>query len=85
MKTEPTLLIEVVRIAAILAGTFGVAITAEEQAVIVAGLGGLFSLISLGLAIWNRSRVFSPKTTERIAAEAAVTGNPHVGNPPKGN
>ena len=84
MKKEPTLIIELVRLAAILAGTFGLAITAEEQAAIAAGLGALAALVSVGLAIWNRRSVFSPATTEAIAQRAAVTGDPSVGNPPKG-
>jgi type IV secretory pathway TrbD component len=89
MKTEPTLLIEAVRLLAILAGTFGVAVNAEEQAAIVAGLGGLIGLVSVGLAIYNRLKVFSPKTVDQIATDAYVAGvvgapNPPVGDPPKG-
>ena len=84
MKTEPTLIIEAVRILAILAGSFGIAITAEEQAALVAGIGGLAALVSVGLAIYNRLKVFSPKTTETLVRRAASTGVPYVGDPPSG-
>ena len=84
MKTEPTLILEAVRLVAILLGTAGIAITAEEQAVIASGIGALVALVSVAIAIKNRLSVFSPRTTEVLVRRASITGVPYVGDPPKG-
>lgn len=85
MKTEPTAIVEVIRLVAIVAGLFGVVITAEEQAAIVGGIGAAIVAASAILAIWNRRSVFSQKTTEKLVVQAAATGNvPAELKPPDG-
>ena len=84
MKTEPTSIIELVRAIALILSFFGVVITLEDQAVIAAGIAAFALLASAGLAWWNRNRVFSPATTERLVQRAATTGIPVVGDPPAG-
>ncbi len=84
MKTEPTAILEVIRLVAILAGSLGIVITAEEQTVMAGGIGALVALVSVGLAIKNRLSVFSPKTTKVLVDRAAATGIAYVGDPPKG-
>lgn len=86
MKTEPTAILEVVRLLAILLGMFGIVqITPEEEVLIAGGIGSLIALVSIGIAIKNRMSVFSPKTTQALVKRAAVTGIDYVGDPPKGN
>ena len=85
MRTEPTFIIEMVRLAAILAGAFGLVITADEQAALVAGVTGVIALVSVALAIWNRLKVFSPATTQKLVDRAAATGDTDIGSPPTGN
>ena len=84
MKTEPTAIIEIIRAVALLASFAGVAITVEEQTAIAAGItaGGL--AISAVLAIWNRLKVFSPKTTQKLVDQAAETGIAPRVDPPAG-
>jgi len=86
MRTEPTLIIEAVRILAVLAGMAGLVITADEQAALVAGIGAVIGLVSVILAIVNRSRVFSPRAAETLVSQAVVAGRsgttPPAVNPP---
>ena len=84
MKAEPTLIIELVRLFAFFLGLMGIVITPDEEKILVAGIGGLVALVSLGLAVWNRSKVFSPATTQKVADRAAATGNTDIGEPPTG-
>lgn len=84
MKSEPTGIIELVRAAALLASFAGVAITVEEQTVIAAGIGAAGLAVSAGLAIWNRLKVFSPKSAQTLVNEAAATGIARRVDPPAG-
>jgi uncharacterized membrane protein len=84
VKTEATGIIELVRSGALLLSFAGVIVTAEERTVIAAGITGLALAVSAGLAVWNRLKVFSKATTERLVQRAAQTGVPAVGEPPKG-
>jgi mannitol-specific phosphotransferase system IIBC component len=86
MRSEPTAIIEVVRVIALLLTFAGVTINAEEQAALAAGIAAIGVIVSIGLAIWNRLRVFSPKTVEGLvekAADNALMGKaPPAVNPP---
>lgn len=84
MKSEPTLLVEAVRLVAFVAATFGIAINAEDQAAAVVGLGALFAFGSVVLAWWNRRKVYAPATVQKIANAAAASGRAIIGTPPKG-
>jgi len=90
MKTEPTVVIEIIRFAAIVAAMFGVVISEEEQAGIVAAIGAVLAAVSIGLAIWNRRKVYAKASVERIADAATylapgASTTALVGEPPKGN
>jgi NaMN:DMB phosphoribosyltransferase len=82
MKTEPTAIIEVIRAVALILGMFGIVLTAEEQVVLAGGIAALALLASWALAWWNRNRVYAPETVERIARQAAATGDPSIPDPP---
>lgn len=82
MKSEPTLILEALRLIAYAAGLFGVIITVQEQAVISAGIIAAIGAVSVALSIINRLRVFAPDTVLAIATEAATTGVVPVINPP---
>lgn len=87
MKSEPTLLVEVVRLFALLATTFGVALNAEDQAAIVLIIGGVISVGSLALAFLNRHKVYAPASVQKIADAATFlpAGTPvDIGKPPEG-
>lgn len=84
MQTQPTLIIEAIRALLILLAAFGVVVTGDQQVAIIGAGTALVLLGSATLAWWNRSRVFAPKTVEKIAERAAATGDPAVGSPPAG-
>ena len=85
MKSEPTLIVEAIRAAMILLVSFGVALNADQQAAIIGAAGAFIAVGSLALAFLNRSKVFAPDSVEVIAANAAATGDPTVGAPPRGD
>ena len=84
MKSEPVLIIEAVRAVLILLAAFGLVLTPEQNTAIIGALVALLALGSAGLAWWNRQRVYAPATVQRIANHAAATGQPSIGDPPKG-
>lgn len=75
MKSEATALIEIIRVVALVAGFFGVVISVEEQAAIAGAIAGVVLAVSALLAIYNRHRVYSQATTERLVSEAAARGS----------
>jgi hypothetical protein len=88
MKSEPTAIIEAVRALALIAATFGIAITAQDQAALVAVIGAGLIIASTALAWWNRRQVYAKDTVQAIANEATYLppGTPvDIGEPPKGN
>ncbi len=82
MKSEPTVIIEAVRAVLILLASFGVLLTTEQQSAILLAIPALFLAGSWALAWWNRQKVYSPATVEKIAAESAAAGVPTVPPPP---
>jgi len=89
MQSEPTAIVEAVRIVAILAATFGIAISDEDQGALVLAIGAIVSLVSIGLAWYNRRKVYAKATVERIATAATFQApgssvEAIVGEPPKG-
>lgn len=84
MQSQPTLIVEAIRAFIILASAFGVALTADQQAAIILAAGATLALISAGLAWYNRSKVYSIATTQKVATRAAITGSDDIGVPPGG-
>lgn len=70
MSTEATAVVEMVRTALILAATFGIAFSADQQAAIIVFIGAAFAAVSAILAWINRNHVFSAKTAQQIANAA---------------
>ena len=70
MRSEPTLIIEAIRLAALVAGVFGFTVTVEDQTAIAAGIVGITGLVSVLLAVWNRRRVYSRATVEQMLGAA---------------
>lgn len=85
MRSEPTLILEGVRLVAILLGFIGITLSEEDQAALAAGAGVLVVVISAVLAWFNRSRVFSPVTTQKLVNRAAATGDTDISVLPTGD
>jgi len=84
MKTEPTVIVEAVRTLLLLATSFGLLLSQEQKDAILAAIPAVFAVVSIGLAWYNRSKVYAPVTVQKIADAAAATGVPDIGTPPAG-
>lgn len=85
MKSEPIAIAEIIRALVLVGGMFGVAINVEEEAGLVVAATGVVGGVSIALSILARLKVFSAKTTQKIANRAARTGNTDIGEPPTGD
>jgi O-antigen/teichoic acid export membrane protein len=87
LASEPTAVTEIVRVIALLATTFGIAVNASDQAALVAVIGAALTIGSIALAWFNRQHVFAPKNVQEIA-NAATFQPPgtvvDIGKPPEG-
>ena len=87
IDSEATALTELVRALVIIGAAFGFAVTDAQQAALIAGIAAAAIIVSGALALWNRYKVYSKATTQRIA-NAATFQAPgtvvDIGNPPAG-
>ena len=85
MKAEPAVIVSTITAAIVavvgVAVAFGADLTDTQQNAMIAAVAPLVAVIFvLGPII--RSLVYSPKTTQAIANQAAVTGDPTIPAPP---
>ena len=87
MNSEATLIVEAVRTSLLLLAAFGILITQEQQTAILAAVPAILAVISLGLAWFNRQKVFAADTVQEIANAATFLPpgtEVFVGEPPEG-